>query len=67
VTKAQFEKLLNETYGVEAVGQGTKGNLKARVRPYGTYLRSQDREMFDAQYDIWVAAGGPTDLTQVQW
>lgn len=53
-TKKEFEEHLNTTiHGVshERWGNGRYGATK---RPYGTYLRNQDPEKFNAEYDAWL-------------
>jgi hypothetical protein len=50
VTKHAFEKLLNSIYGMSFDRHGGAGQLGARKRPWGTWLRSADREHFNAMY-----------------
>lgn len=57
VTKKQFEHLLNEHYGFDDQQWGQGGNRRARNRPYGTYLRSADKEMFDMYYAQYLEQG----------
>lgn len=57
LTKKAFEEYLNQKYGVDTQKWGN-GNYAARVKPYGTYLRSQDKEMFNIQYEEWLKEQG---------
>lgn len=52
-TKKAFEEHLNELYGVDTQRWGN-GRHGVQTRPYGTYLRNQDPEMFNAEYDKWL-------------
>jgi hypothetical protein len=57
LTKKAYEEFLNERDGVTQERWGN-GNYGARTRPYGTYLRRQDPEMFNIEYDKWCATQG---------
>lgn len=59
-TKKAFEEHLNKVHGVthERWGNGRYGALK---RPYGTYLRNQDPEKFNIEYDDWLDSHANND------
>lgn len=57
MTKKAFENLLNSIYGIDYTRQGSTGQLGAKVRPWGTWLRSADREHFDGMYVHFLATG----------
>lgn len=48
--------MLNEKYGVDLQKWGN-GNYAAQTRPYGTYLRNQDREKFNVCYAEYLETG----------
>ena len=50
-TKKEFIKHLNEVVGK---GWTVTTNYKAYKRAYGDYLYSQDRDMFNYQYNLWL-------------
>jgi len=52
LTKKAYEEFLNERDGVDLQRWGN-GRHGANSRPYGTYLRNQDPEMFNFEYDKW--------------
>lgn len=54
LTKKAYEQYLNELHGVTTERWGN-GRYGATSRPYGTYLRNQDPEMFNAEYDKWLS------------
>lgn len=53
-TKKAFEEAMNKAYGVNTDRWGN-GQYGASKRPYGTYLRNQDREKFDIDYENWLS------------
>lgn len=52
LTKKAYEEFLNERDGVDLQRWGN-GRHGASKRPYGTYLRNQDPEKFNIEYDEW--------------
>lgn len=56
ITKKEYEELLNKAYGVDLQKWGN-GKHGAAKRPYGTYLRSQDREKFNLDYAEYLKTG----------
>jgi len=54
LTKKAYEELLNDRYGVDLQRWGD-GHYGASTRPYGTYLRNQDPDMFNMEYEQWLA------------
>lgn len=68
-TKADYRRFLNERYPVPTEGQytvnqaGTARNNTPRgpkTRPYGDYLYAQDRDMFNYEFNAWIAADCPS-------
>jgi len=59
-TKAAFERLMNERYGIDTRKWGN-GRYAARKRPYGTYLRRQDPAKFQVEYERFLATGKVDD------
>lgn len=56
-TKKQFIEFLNAQYPFNPnnnQGKGYKGKYKPTKRGYGDYLYSQDREMFNRDYQNWL-------------
>ncbi|OAT70942.1 hypothetical protein AWB85_06625 [Mycobacteroides immunogenum] len=53
-TKKAFEEAMNRAYGVTTCKWGN-GRYGASKRPYGTYLRNQDPEKFNMDYEHWLA------------
>lgn len=53
-TKKAFREYLN-TLNSPAVNPWRNGRYAQRTRLYGDYLYAQDREMFDFEYDAWLA------------
>jgi hypothetical protein len=56
-TKKEFERLMNEHFGVDRSRHGWTARWGAISRPYGTYLRASDREKFNIYYEEWLRDG----------
>lgn len=59
LTKKAFKEHLNRTIGFSDEGKGKKGRYKATKRKYGDYLYSQDRVMFNVNYEEWLKEQAP--------
>ena len=57
VTKKEFEELINKTEGFNESVHGSNKTQKASSRPYGTYIRSADKELFNISYLRYVQTG----------
>ncbi len=53
ITKKQFEEHLNQPNLNGVTGGGWNNRSGARSRPYGTWLRNQDREKFNVDFEEW--------------
>lgn len=56
MTKSDFEKMLNEKYGVDTQ-MGWNRASGAKTRPYGTWLRNADRAKFNWIYSEYLKEG----------
>jgi hypothetical protein len=55
LTKKAFRRYLNERHPSQVVAGLKQGSMPGpRTRGYGDYLYSQDKEMFDVEYEAWV-------------
>jgi len=57
MNKKKFEQLLNEDQGLNQQVHGNNSQQKASKRPYGTYLRSADPEIFNLSYERYNRLG----------
>ncbi len=51
-TKRQFEEHLNQKFSSDSTGWNNRSG--SRNRPYGTWLRSADKERFNVEFAEWV-------------
>lgn len=54
-TKKNFKAMLNEKYDTDHTGWNKQSG--ARKRPYGDWLYSADKEMFDILYNKYIETG----------
>lgn len=57
ITKKQFEEMINKLEGFNEETHGNNKAQKANKRPYGTYIRSADKELFDKSYERYINTG----------